>query len=464
MRMTPQAIAQATGGHWTPRPPGGVVHRVSTDTRSIEPGDLFVALRGERFDAHRFLVDAVRRGACGVVIDRAQAAHGVAAPALAVPDTQRALGDIAAAWRGLCNARRVGVVGSSGKTTCKDILAGILSAQAPTLATEGNLNNLVGVPLTLLRLDAEHRYAAVEMGMNEAGELDRLTRILDPHVLLILAVGTAHIGCFGSMEGLIAAKGEALRALSDEAAVVYDAQSPNTCEILKRWLGARGAVRFAIGERADLYADNVCFDREAGAYRFDLRTGRGESAPVALHVFGAYNVRNAVAAAAAASEMGVSLESSAESIAAFRPRAMRSETRLIEGRTVVVDCYNANPDSMAASLDSLGDMASEESRVALVLGEMLELGEASERCHEELAERVAAMRPVATIGFGQAMEAVVERVRPIGGQALWTSDPAEAVDLLRQATAPGDVVFLKGSRGNRLERVVDAWQGAPDIS
>lgn len=472
MQLQADEIARATGGDWLGGgAPGDLVLRtLTTDTRRIDAGDLFVALRGERFDAHDFLDQAAAAGAGALVVRRdwepTAAVRAAATPVLAVADTLHALGDIAAAWRAKCPAQRVAVVGSSGKTTTKEMLAAILRLAGATHASAGNFNNLVGVPLSLLGLEPAHRWCVVELGMNESGELTRLTQIADPDMLLLLNIGTAHIGQFGSQEALVRAKGEAVRALRADAPILYDAESPHACRIVREWGGEHPLVAFGVEREAEVHAANV-EARPPRGYAFDLWVG-ADRLRVELPAFGRYNVANAVAAAAAAHALGAPNRAIVEALAAFRPAAMRSEVRAVAGVTLIVDCYNANPDSMRAALESLGEWraaaavrggfraGSRGGRAFLVLGDMLELGEESPARHANLGRQASRVGVAEVLLLGPATEETAEACAAAGATAHHFDTHETLTAHLTAAVAPGDLVFFKGSRGNRLERVVDA--------
>jgi UDP-N-acetylmuramoyl-tripeptide--D-alanyl-D-alanine ligase len=484
-------IARATGGAWVAgkAPDGLVLRALTTDTRRIAAGDLFVALRGERFDAHDFLDQAASAGAGALVARRdwqpTASVRAAATPVLAVDDTLRALGDIAAAWRAKCPAQRVAVVGSSGKTTTKEMLAAILRAAGPTHASAGNFNNLVGVPLSLLGLEPDDRWCVVELGMNEPGELTRLTQIANPDMLLLLNIGSAHIGQFGSQDALVRAKGEAVRALRADAPILYDADSPHACRIVHEWGGEHPLVAFGVEREAEVHAANV-EARPPRGYAFDLWVG-ADCLRVELPVFGRYNVVNAVAAAAAAHALGAPHRAIVEALAAFRPAAMRSEVRDVAGVTLIVDCYNANPDSMRAALESLAEWravasgrdaasgraessvraaasgrdaasgpAAASGRLFLVLADMLELGEESPARHADLGRQAARVGAAEVLVLGQATQHTTEACLTTGTAAHHFDTHEALAAHLAAAVVPGDLVFFKGSRGNRLERVVDA--------
>jgi UDP-N-acetylmuramoyl-tripeptide--D-alanyl-D-alanine ligase len=455
MNLTGSEIAQATGGEWIPAESGErlVVVNCSTDTRTIQPGDIFIALKGERFDGHQYVGTAIERGATGLVVQDPSVDTGTT-PKLIVSDTLRAMGDIAAFWRGRCNARRVAVVGSSGKTTTKNMLAGILASEAPTLASQANHNNLIGLPQTLFALREDHKFAVLEMGMNVPGELDRLAEIADPHVLVMTNIGNAHIGQFGSRDALLHAKGEALRRSGPSTVVVHNAGCPNVREAVKFWGEGRPTVSYAVSKPADVWADRVQ-SSPIGGYRFDLIAGDTRRV-VVLPIFGRFNVANAVAAAAAAYALGVDLDRIVTALEAYRPHDLRSEVRQVGGITLIADCYNANPESMRESLLSLAEWPTVVAgRTFVVLGDMLELGENSPSYHREVGWQVARIPVEELLLIGHETPVILSACDNVPFVARHFDDADALAEHLIVRLRRGDCVFFKGSRGNRLERIVE---------
>ncbi len=458
MRLSTIEMMQITGGRWIHRPVSDLaITGISTDTRTIQTGDCFVALKGENFDGHDYLKQALEKGAASLVIERdhTEQAQSFGIPTLSVVDTTEALGDLARVWRRKCMTQRVAVVGSSGKTTTKDMLATILSDSDPTHSTDGNLNNLIGVPKTIFDMRQDHRYLVLEMGMNQAGELSRLTEIARPDLLLLLNIGNAHVGQFGSVEALRRVKAEAVEGLEDEAVIVYDADSEGSREIVARFGGDRMKVSFGIDNEADVMAKAIK-PHHNGGYTFALVMGH-ENILVRIPVFGRYNVRNAVAAAAAAHALGINSETIARGLSKVQPAAMRSEIRRVGQWDILVDCYNANPDSMHAAMDSAGEWMQsrkESGRLFMVLGQMLELGDTSEAAHKNLASHVSELKPYFVALVGEAAMVTRDKLKALGIQSNWYADAQGVADDLLDMLQPEDVVFLKGSRGNKLETVV----------
>ncbi len=457
-------LASAGGGRWIGTAPAEV-HGVSTDTRRLTAGSCFLALRGERFDAHAFLPEARASGAACAVVDEAWvSAQGGAAlasglPLLAVRDTLTALGMLARFHRRRFGIPLVGVTGSNGKTTTREMLGLVLRTRGPALKTEGNLNNEVGVPLTLLELSADHQRAVVEMGMNHAGEIARLAAIAEPQVGLVTMAGPGHVEYFGSVEGVADAKAELYFALPPGGVAVVNADDPR---MLRRAQAAgRALITFAVGRgrKGDVAVLDVLEHGPEGL-RFTLGLGQKET-EIRLPLVGVHNAANAAAAAAAAMALGFTDREIAEGLGQVRPvgRRLRVE-RLASGVTLVDDCYNANPASMTAALRTLASLAAGGGRAVAVLGDMLELGPIEAEAHRALGEEAAGVvRWLAA--FGPRSRGTAEAARAAGlGEAFHTEDMAALVEHVRARLAPGDVLLVKGSRGNRLERLVDALGGA----
>jgi UDP-N-acetylmuramoyl-tripeptide--D-alanyl-D-alanine ligase len=429
---------------------------VLSDSRALEPGALFVALRGERFDGHEFVPEAQRRGAAGALVERRAA---VPLPQVVVPDALAGLTAFAAAWRRDFDGAVVGITGSNGKTTVKEMIGSILACQGPTLVTQGNLNNHIGVPLTLCRLEASHRYAVIEMGANHQREIAHLASIARPDVGLVINAGPAHLEGFGGLEGVAKGKGEMFEALGMEQAAVINADD----RFAAYWHGlARGAGRvftFGMREHADFTAHEVR-TRAAGegsVSDFELVTPAGRRA-VTLSLAGEHNVMNALAAAAAAHAAGAGLDAIVEGLARVRAVAGRLDIKALPGGARLVDdSYNANPGSVRAGLRALAALGG---RHWLVLGEMRELGEESSQLHAEIGEfaRETGVRRLYAVG-----DDARHAVEAFGEGATWFADVEELIDVLRAELAPGVTVLVKGSRSNRLERVAAALgAGAAD--
>ena len=419
---------------------------VSTDSRSIQEGDLFVALRGERFDGHDFLVAAAAAKAGAAMIDRSYRGQ-YPLPALVVDDTRRSLGDLARYWRARFTSALIAVTGSNGKTTVKEMLAAILRRHAgeeAVLATRGNLNNDIGLPLTLLGLRHAHRWCAIELGMNHKGEIAYLAGIARPTVALVNNAQREHLEFMRSVEEVAAENASVYDALPEDGVAVINADDAHAAVFHGR-AGKRRAVEFGLGESS-----------VTGSYRLGslsseivLRTPAGE-AGASLAIPGIHNVRNALAAAACAFAVGIQVATIAQGLSAFRPYTGRLQVkRAAGGATVIDDSYNANPDSVRAAIDVL---ASCPAPTALVLGDMGEVGEHGAEFHREIGEYARAKGLSQLLAIGEATR---ETVQAFGSGAGHFETLEELVSSVRATT-----VLVKGSRFMKMERVVAALIGA----
>jgi len=426
---------------------------VSIDSRTLEPGDLFVAVKGERFDGHDFVTAAIERGACGLLVSR-QLPLDV--PQVVVHDTLEALASGAQAWRQRFSLPLVGVGGSNGKTTTKEMLAAILERMGPTLATRGNLNNHIGVPLTLFRLARAHRAAVVEMGANHAGEIAALVAIASPTVGLVTNAGAEHLEGFGSLEGVARAEGEMFAGLDGAATAVMNADD-TFAPLWRELSGTARVVSFGIEREADFRARSLSSRIEGGAWvsAFELVTPAG-TASVRIALPGRHNVMNAAAAAAAAWACGASLQQIVDGLAAVQPVRGRLQLKPAHGGAWLIDdSYNANPSSAVAGLEVLGGLGGER---WLVLGEMAELGEHAIPGHVEVGHAARAQGVSRLFAVGPSTLHAVEAFGDGGG---WFPDSKALAAAVRQALRPGVTVLVKGSRMNRLETVVESLVEAP---
>ncbi|MGE5345444.1 MAG: UDP-N-acetylmuramoyl-tripeptide--D-alanyl-D-alanine ligase [Acidithiobacillales bacterium] len=475
-RFSAAEILLAAGAH--SRTSGGRDHfeGVSTDTRTILPGSLFVALNGERFDGHDFLVDAAAKGAGGAIVRRGtEPPPGEARLTLfEVEDTLAALGALARLHRNRFSIPVGAVAGSNGKTTAKEMAAAILRTRGPALATEGNLNNEIGVPLTLLGLEPTHGAAVVELGMSHPGELARLTAIARPTAGLVTLVAEEHLEFLKDLDGVAEAEGELYRGLPEGAVAVVNADDPRCVAQAERASSGVRKISFGKSPGADvrllrvtprgIKGQEISLEGEEGE-NLSGRLGSGVKLQrsrvqrsVRLAFVGVHNAMNAAAAAALALALGHSFEEISLGLAAARPFAHRSRiVRTASGLVLLDDCYNANPSSMAAALATLGTLAAGGRRVA-VLGDMLELGEAEVREHRALGERAATAADLAAF-FGPRSEGAFEAARARGLPAASAGHFTEVEPLvawLKPLLRPGDTVLVKGSRGMKLERAVEA--------
>jgi UDP-N-acetylmuramoyl-tripeptide--D-alanyl-D-alanine ligase len=449
-------IAEITGGTVHGPPDAVVTGPVVIDSRAVEPGALFAALKGERADGHDFAAAALAAGAAGVLAQRpaGQAGEG---PCVVVPDVQEALGRLA---RGLLerlpDVTVFAVTGSAGKTSTKDLIAQLVARAGPTVHPPGSFNNEIGLPLTVLRADAGTRHLVLEMGARGIGHIAYLTGIARPDVGVVLNVGTAHVGEFGSRENIARAKGEIVEAVPPGGTAVLNADDPLVAAMASRTRGE--VVTFGRAPDAAVRAADETLD-EQGRPRFTLVTPEG-SAPVALRLHGAHAVPNALAAAAAARAAGLAPGAIAEALSAAVPasRWRMEVTERADGVTVVNDAYNANPDSVRAALDVLVHMARGR-RAYAVLGEMAELGDASVAEHAKIGQHVARSGIAGLVVVGANAAAMAEGAGQVAswtGECVQVDDVGAAVTALSERLAPRDVVLVKGSRVAGLERVAEA--------
>ena len=443
MMWTIHAAAQSIGAQVRGNDVGFA--RVTTDSRQIQPGDLFVALRGDKFDGHDYAVRALAQGAAAVMLDEHAALDIV--PAIVVTDTRLALGQLAAAWRQKMPARVLAITGSSGKTSVKEMLAAILCAAVGTeavLATQGNLNNDIGMPLTLLRLRSEHQFAVVEMGMNHAGEIAYLSKLARPDVAVIINAGTAHIGMLGSQRAIALAKGEIWSGLGEHGVAVINAD--DTYADLWRSL----AGKYRLMDFGLVHAQDVRGSYSAQPMTSDISMQIGdEPLTVHLNVAGEHNVMNALAAAATAHAVNVDLsaiKAGLESYQGVKGRLQRKPA--LHGAIVIDDSYNANPDSTRAAIQVL---AASTGRKILVLGDMGELGDEAAVMHAQIGAMAKAAGVDALYALGDLSR---QTVSGFGTGAQHYADVSVlAADVL--ATLATDVtVLVKGSRFMQMERVV----------
>lgn len=460
--MSLQEAAQALG---VEAPGAGRFDSVGTDSRKVEAGQLFVALRGERFDGHDFVAQAAADGAVAALVDRNWAATQAAAPLplLVVDDTRLALGTLAAAWRARFDIPVIGVTGSNGKTTVKEMCAAIMRAQArldgypdeAVLATAGNLNNDIGLPLTLLALRATHRTAIIEMGMNRPGEIAYLTGLTRPTVAIVTNAQRAHLKGMGTVIQIAQEKGAIYDGLGPDGVAVVNADDAHAgywCELN----AGRRIVTFGLTAKADVVG-HFALRGLGSQLEIDSTAGR---VAVTLQVPGEHNARNSVGAAAACLAAGASLAAVEQGLAGFTGTRGRLQRRPgINGSVILDDSYNANPDSVRAAIDVL---AATPGRKVLVLGDMGEIGWTSAQVHDEIGGYAKSKGVDALFALGE-MSAVAAKNFGDGGQHF---DTVEAlVAALSRKLDPSTVAVVKGSRFMRMERVADALaavhNGAP---
>jgi UDP-N-acetylmuramoyl-tripeptide--D-alanyl-D-alanine ligase len=446
-----QDVMRRAGGRLAQGGPGLEVRRLHTDSRTLQPGDCFVALHGERFDAHDFLPAVPLTGAVAALISRMPSA---ALPAefglVLVPDTLRALQDFSGDYRNRLAVRIVGVTGSSGKTSTKEMIAAVLRRKFRTQATQGNLNNHIGVPLTLLNLGRADEWGVVEMGMNHPGEIAPLAALARPQVSVITNIGRTHIEHFQDVSEIAEEKAEIIAALPADGAAVLNADDAWTSRIRSR-THAR-IILAGLHRDADWRAEHVVIHPEG--IRFELNH-QGKKAPVLLPFYSRVMVNNALLAAAVGGEAGLALDEIAEGLASVKLPGHRMELISHNSGWILNDAYNANPDSMKAALATLKEFPEAKRRVA-VLGSMGELGAHSDNLHEEVGAAAAesGMDHLIAVGPGASfLKAGAVAAGYPGGQISLAQDAPEALAIYRELALPGDTLLIKGSRFMKLERV-----------
>lgn len=447
--LTLDAIAAATGGR---QAGDGVITAVATDTRTLPPGALFVALRGENHDGHAYAGAAAARGAAALMVERE--GHGVDLPAVLVPDTTRAYGDLAGYYRRLFDIPVVAITGSVGKTTTKEMVARVLECGYRVHKNAMNFNNEFGVPKTIFEMEERHTALVLEMGMRGAGEIARLAQIGGPTVGVVTGVGVSHIERLGSRRAIAAAKGELLASLPQDGAAILPATDPFFSDLRARFGGE--TITCAVDAPADVRASDVA--RHEQGWRFTVASPWGRTR-LFLPSPGRFNVQNALFALAVAGRLGVPLDAAARALRDWTPPAMRLEVVTTPGgMTLLSDAYNAAPDSMIGALETLRDMPAPGRRIA-ALGEMRELGDFTAEAHCLVGQAAAATAPDALLLIGPLTDALAAAAREAGYPAAAihrfpTTDAAAAA--LPALVQPGDVVLVKGSRALAMEALLTA--------
>ena len=442
---TLRAAARQAGGHLTG--PDAAFSRVVTDSRGDCNGGLFVALRGERFDAHGFVAQAAAHGAAAALVERGL---DLDLPQWRVDDTRLGLGRLAAAWRDHLPGRVLAITGSNGKTTCKEMVAAILAQVGSVLATRGNLNNDIGMPLTLL--DARDQdWLVLELGANHPGEIGYLADIARPEAALLANAGRAHLEGFGSIEGVARAKGEIARGLPPDGTFVVPGDAPWT-NLWRDLAQGRRLLTFGLSDACEVRIDLATVTSGWGEAGFCTRFTAllaGKPQEISLALIGAHNVRNALAAAALTSAVGVPPAAIASGLASLKPVPGRLEPKRLGWLRVIDDTYNANPDSVQAAIAVLVSLPG---RPVLVLGDLGELGPDAARLHRELGAAARAAGVAALYAVGELCR---EAVAGFGSDGHHFADQAALVATLRQDLTPADMVLVKGSRLAAMDQVVN---------
>lgn len=424
----------------------------SIDSRTINPGDLFIALQGEHFDGHDYVPAALEKGACAAIVRKDSKVAADHKRLLHVDDTLRALQSLGAAARRLWGKPLLAVTGSAGKTTTKEILAHLLMSRFRVMKSTGNLNNHIGLPLQLLKLEPEHDMAVVEMGMNHLGEIRVLTTLAHHDLAVVTCVAPVHLEFFHSMADVARAKYEIIETLHPGGVAVLNSDDEYVCQFGRDFRGK--VVTFGIRHPADVSAQNITMHGADGS-SFDLVV-EGVREPVVFPLLGEHNIYNALAATAAALERGIAPSLAAAGLATVQPGEKRGQLLEVDGATIINDSYNSNPKALHAMIDTLAALSAQ--RHILVAGEMLELGPAGEKMHRDAGRHAAEKKIDLVIGVRGLAKALVEAASADGVEARYVETPEEAGELLARELRPGDAVLLKASRGVKLERALEKLQ------
>lgn len=460
-RLSVDEVARAVNGRIAQGDPGSVCSGAAIDSRKVRGGEVFFAFTGAQTDGHRFVADALARGAGAAVVQRGQARTESAQGAvIEVDDTFQALHDLARTARGRgVPERLVGLTGSAGKTTTKELLAALLGAGFRVAATPGNLNNLYGFPMSLLNVPDGTEWMVAEMGMSTPGELRQLSLLGRPDAAVFTVVRPVHLEFFGTVQAIAEAKSELLAGLAEDGLIAANADDPEVVRIVRRhaerpeWRGR--VIWYGIHNEADVRGRDLRAEPEGIGSRFVLEAG-GASREVRLPLHGLYNVENCLAAAACAWGLGLTLDRIAEAVRQVRPAEHRGHVHRVEGPrgayTLVDDSYNSNPDALGKALEGAKQLAGR--RWLAIVGDMLELGPDGPRFHRESGERAARLAFSPVLGVGELSREVVAGASGAGAAAEWLPDAAAAADRAAAEVREGDVVLVKGSRGVKLDKVV----------
>lgn len=458
MNLSLKEVLEATSGILLQGKEGTSFKGVSTDSRTIQEGELFIALKGERFDGHHFAIDALEKKAGGILIEEEKIRdirwNGYRPKAvISVKDTLRALGDLARARRRQYGIPVVAITGSNGKTTTKELIAACLETTFPVLKTKGNLNNLIGLPLTLLTLTEKEKIVVLEMGMNVPGEIQRLTEIAEPDVGVITNIEKVHLEGLGTLERLKQEKGALFRSMRKDGTILVNQDDSNVVDLSQSFPGQK--ITFGIKTPAEVMAKEIRFRGVKGT-SFTLIFER-ETMEVNLRLFGRHFVANALCAVAAASLFGIEIRKIKEALEGFQPFPMRMEViPLSDGKVLINDSYNANPKSMEMALETLVEVKG-EGRALVVLGDMLELGAFAEEAHREIGRKVQALSMDFLLALGEWAPVVVESAVRYGfpfERAKVVEDHSEAISILKKEMRKGDWILVKGSRRMGMEKII----------
>ncbi len=458
MKLKLSKIADFISSTVASGPSDDVAQAYSIDSRTVGPGELFFAVKGERLDGHDFVAAAFDRGAVAAVVRKDQLERFAdKSRLLAVDDTLVALQALATAVRKVWGKPLIGITGSAGKTTTKEAIAHVLSTKFRVLKSEGNFNNHFGLPLMLLKLEPEHDVAVIEMGMSHAGEILALAKIAQPEIGVVTNVAPVHLEFFDSLAGIARAKYELVESLPASGTAVLNADDEYVSQFGRDFKGK--VIRYGTHAAADIRAENVESCGTEGS-RFDV-IAAGERQAVTLPLVGAHNILNALAAVSVGMARGMTLEQVVGALAHLKAADKRGQVLQLGNITVINDCYNSNPKALNAMIDALAAMNAK--RHIVVAGEMLELGPLGEEMHRAAGEHAAAKNIEIVVGVRGLAEAMVNGAKQAGVRAEFVKTPEEAGDWLARETRDGDVVLLKASRGVKLERALETWQAKGNV-
>jgi UDP-N-acetylmuramoyl-tripeptide--D-alanyl-D-alanine ligase len=457
--LTIEEVLKATGGKLLQGKGNAFFQGISTDSRTVAEGELFIALKGSQFDGHHYALEALEKKAGGVLIEEDKVGdirwNGYRSRAvITVKDTLSALGDMARDWRRKYGTPVVALTGSNGKTTTKEMVAACLETTFPILKTKGNLNNLIGVPLTLLTLTEKERVAVLEMGMNVPGEIRRLTEMAEPDVGLITNIQKVHLEGMGSLERLKEEKGELFRRMRRDGTILVNQDDPRVIDLASDYPGQK--ITFGIEHLAEVMAKEIRL-RGAEGTSFTLIL-EGEMMEIHLRLLGRHFVPNALSAIAVACLFGVEVKQAKEAMENLPPFPMRMEVVPLKGgKTLINDVYNANPYSMELALETLVEVKG-KGRAIAVLGDMLELGNFTMEAHQRIGQKVRELSIDFLFALGEEAPIVVESAIRHGfpmERARVVESHSESISLLRQMIQNGDWILVKGSRRMAMEKIVE---------
>jgi UDP-N-acetylmuramoyl-tripeptide--D-alanyl-D-alanine ligase len=438
------------------------VMNISIDSRKIKSGELFWAIPGEKYDGHDFVLDALRKGASGAVISKKYLAGNIktdpssSQALIQVSDTLSGLQTLAEAYRKRFAIPLIAVTGSNGKTTTKEIISQILSAKFKVLKNEGNFNNPIGLPLSLLGLSTQHQVAVLEMGMNHAGEIARLCEIARPNIGLITNIGAVHLEFLGSIENVQEAKAELVKSLKADDLLILNFDDPRVNNLRQRFTGK--VLFYGLSPRAHIWADQIELKGKEGSC-FVLHDSDGKGIDINLKIMGHYNIYNALAGAAIGYAFQIPMVKIKRSLESFRGIKMRLQPHIIPGDILLIDdSYNANPQSLQYAIDTLVRCCQGQGRAFLVMGDMLELGKDSERLHRMIGHKIAQASIDCLITLGPSSSITAEESIQAGmdGKMVFIcEDHEEVIQLLLDQLKKGDRVLIKGSRGMAMDKIVD---------